>query len=52
MDGDVQAFKAWQEFSEKFFKEDKENGLARLLNRIPDGDLENDEENYGYTYEE
>lgn len=52
MDGDVQAFKAWQEFSEKFFKEDKENGLTKLLNKIPDSELENDKEDYSYTYDE
>ena len=52
MGGDVQAFKAWQEFSEKFFKEDKENGLTKLLNKIPDSELENDKEDYSYTYEE
>lgn len=52
LDGDVQAFKAWQDFSEKFFKENKENELTKLLNKIPDGDLENDKEDYSYTYEE
>lgn len=53
MDGDTQAFKAFLEFSDKFFKEDKENGLTKLLNRIPDADLELDsEEDYNYTYEE
>lgn len=53
MDGDTQAFKAFLEFSDKFFKEDKENGLTKLLNRIPDEDLELDsEEDYNYTYEE
>ena len=53
MDGDTQAFKAFLEFSDKFFKEDKENGLTKLLNRIPDADLESDsEEDYNYTYEE
>lgn len=50
--GDVQAFKAFQEFSDKFFKEDKEGELTRLLNKIPDGDLEDDKEDYSYTYEE
>lgn len=50
--GDVQAFKAWQDFSEKFFKENKENELTKLLNKIPDEALENDEEDYSYTYEE
>ena len=52
LDGDVQAFKAWQEFSEKFFIEDKENELTKLLNKIPDDDLETDREDYSYTYEE
>lgn len=53
MNGDTQAFKAFLEFSDKFFKEDKENGLTKLLNRIPDEDLELDsEEDYNYTYEE
>lgn len=52
LDGDVQAFKAWQDFSEKFFKGNKENELTKLLNKIPDGDLENDKEDYSYTYEE
>lgn len=50
--GDVQAFKAWQEFSDKFFKEDKENDLTKLLNKIPDNELEEDKEDYSYTYEE
>lgn len=51
--GDVQAFKAFQEFSDKFFKEDKENELTKLLSRIPDKELESgDEENYSYVYEE
>lgn len=50
--GDVQAFKAWQEFSDKFFMEDQENDLTRLLNKIPDGELEKDKEDYSYTYEE
>ena len=52
VDGDVQAFKAWQDFSDKFFKEDKENGLTKLLSKIPDDDLDKDEEDYSYTYEE
>lgn len=52
LDGDVQAFKAWQDFSDKFFKEDKENGLTKLLSRIPDDDLDKDVEDYSYTYEE
>ena len=53
MDGDTQAFKAFLEFSDKFFKEDKENSLTKLLNKIPDADLELDsEEDYKYTYEE
>lgn len=52
LDGDVQAFKAWQDFSDKFFKENKENELTKLLNKIPDCDLENDKEDYSYTYEE
>lgn len=50
--GDVQAFKAWQEFSDKFFMEDQENDLTRLLNKIPDKELEEDKEDYSYTYEE
>ena len=50
--GDTQAFKAFLEFSDRFFKEDKENGLTKLLNKIPDADLEQDEEDYSYTYEE
>lgn len=50
--GDVQAFKAFQEFSEKFFKEDKESGLTALLNKIPDADLEGNQEDYSYTYDE
>ena len=50
--GDVQAFKTLQEFSENFFKEDQENDLTRLLNKIPDGELEKDKEDYSYTYEE
>lgn len=52
LDGDVQAFKAWQEFSDKFFMEDQENDLTRLLNKIPDKELEEDKEDYSYTYEE
>ena len=47
-----EAFKAWQDFSDKFFRENKENELTKLLNKIPDGDLENDKEDYSYTYEE
>lgn len=52
LQGDVQAFKAWQEFSDKFFMEDQENDLTRLLNKIPDKELEEDKEDYSYTYEE
>jgi len=51
MQGDVQAFKAFEDFSEKFFKGDQENQLTKLLNRIPDNALE-DEEDYSYTYKE
>lgn len=51
--GDVQAFKAFQEFSDKFFKENKENELTKLLSQIPDTELESGEnEDYSYTYEE
>lgn len=49
--GDVQAFKAFEDFSEKFFSEDKEHGLTKLLNRVNDDDLE-DTEDYSYTYTE
>lgn len=52
LNGDVQAFKAWQDFSDKFFKENKENELTKLLNKIPDGDLEDCKEDFKYTYEE
>ena len=53
LSGDTQAFKAFLEFSDKFFKEDKENGLTKLLNKIPDDELDLDnEEDYSYTYEE
>lgn len=52
LSGDVQSFKAWQEFSKDFFKEDKENELTKLLNKIPDDELEQDKEDYSYTYEE
>ncbi len=52
LDGNVQSFKAWQEFSKDFFKEQKESELTKLLNKIPDEELENDEEDYSYTYEE
>lgn len=50
--GDVQAFKAWQDFSDKFFKENKENELTKLLNKIPDSELEDCKEDFKYTYEE
>lgn len=49
--GDVQAFKAFEDFSEKFFTEDKESGLAQLLNRVSEKDLEDDED-YSYVYKE
>lgn len=49
--GDVQAFKAFEDFSEKFFKGNQENQLTKLLNSIPDKELEEDE-NYDYVYEE
>ena len=52
LQGDVQAFKAWQEFSDKFFMEDQETHLTRLLNKIPDKELEEDKEDYSYIYEE
>ena len=53
LSGDTQAFKAFLEFSNDFFKEDKENSLTSLLNKIPDEELEtNSQENYSYTYEE
>lgn len=51
LSGDVQAFKAFEDFSEKFFAEDKENGLIKLLSRVSDEDLE-DDENYSYNYAE
>ncbi len=49
--GDTQAFKAFMDFSDKFFKDNKENDLTKLLNRISDDDLEDDED-YSYSYEE
>lgn len=53
LSGDTQAFKAFLEFSNDFFKEDKENGLTSLLNKISDEELEADnKEDYNYTYEE
>lgn len=53
LSGDVQAFKAFQEFSDKFFKDNKENELTKLLNRIPDSEFESDEsEDYSYIYDE
>lgn len=52
LEGDTQAFKAFREFSKEFFREDKEGELTQLLNKIPDGDLEDDKEDYSYTYEE
>lgn len=52
LNGDVQAFKAWQDFSDKFFKENKENELTKLLNKIPDSELEDCKEDFKYTYEE
>lgn len=53
LDGDTQAFKAFLDFSETFFKEDKENGLTALLSRIPDSEINKiDEEDYSYTYAE
>lgn len=50
LEGDTQAFKAFQEFSNSFFKQDKEDGLTKLLSRVPDN-LE-DNEDLSYTYEE
>lgn len=49
--GDVQAFKAFEDFSDKFFAENKENGLVALLNNVSEEDLE-DKEDYSYTYTE
>lgn len=49
---DVQAFKAFQDFSEKFFAETKENDLTTLLSKIPEKDLLKEEEDLSYTYEE
>ena len=46
-----QAFKAFEDFSEKFFAEDRENGLIKLLNRVSDEDLK-DNEDYSYNYTE
>lgn len=51
LDGDVQAFKAFEDFSEKFFAENKENGLVKLLNSVSEDDLEDDED-YSYAYKE
>ena len=51
LSGDVQAFKAFEDFSEKFFAESKQNGLVSILNGISDDDLE-DKEDYSYKYEE
>ena len=51
LSGDVQAFKAFEDFSEKFFAENKENGLVSLLNNVSEDDLE-DSEDYSYTYKE
>lgn len=52
LNGDVQAFKAFQDFSDKFFKENKEIGLTQLLSKIPDDELEDNKEDYTYTYDE
>lgn len=52
LNGDVQAFKAFQDFSDKFFKENKEGGLTQLLSKIPDNELEDNKEDYTYTYDE
>lgn len=52
LNGDVQAFKAFQDFSDKFFKENKESGLTQLLSKIPDDELEDNKEDYTYTYDE
>jgi len=51
LSGDVQAFKAFEDFSEKFFAENKENGLVSILNKVSETDLE-DPENYSYEYKE
>lgn len=51
LNGDVQAFKAFEDFSDKFFAESKENGLVSILNGVSDEDLE-DKEDYSYTYSE
>lgn len=50
---DVQAFRAFQDFSEKFFAETKENDLSLLLSKIPDKEINPKEpEDLSYTYEE
>ena len=51
MSGDVQAFKEFEDFNEKLFAENKENGLVSLLNNVSEDDLE-DSEDYSYTYKE
>lgn len=51
LDGDVQAFKAFEDFSEKFFADNKESGLVSLLNNVSEDDLK-DSEDYSYTYTE
>lgn len=51
LSGDVQSFKAFLDFSDKYFTEDKENGLTKLLQKIPDAEL-NDDEDYAYEYTE
>lgn len=51
LSGDVQAFKAFEDFSDKFFAKSKENGLVSILNNVSELDLE-DNEDYSYEYKE
>lgn len=49
--GDVQAFRAFQEFSKEFFKETKQSDLSRLLSRVPESDINIDDEDLSYSYD-
>lgn len=48
---DVQAFRAFQEFSKEFFKDSKQSDLSRLLSKVPDSEIISTDDDLSYTYD-
>lgn len=49
---DVQAFRAFNDFSKEFFKESKQSDLSRLLSKVPESDIKIDsDDELAYEYD-